>query len=251
MTDCTRREFTVGAALAAGGALAAHGMAAEPAPAAARNSDAAPLNVGVIGLGNRGDQVHDAFLQQPDVRIAAVCDMYEPYLDFAAKKVREKQNHDPFRTRDYHELLKRDDVRAVVICTPDHWHGVMAADALLAGKDVYVEKPLGIKIAEGRRLVELGKKTGRVAQVGIQRKSSAMCREVVERIQAGEIGRVSVVRCFHVQNETPRGIGRPADGAPPRASIGTPGKAPRPSMRITRIAAFIGSAGSTITRAAN
>lgn len=208
-----RREFTASASLASLALAAGAAQAAEKDAGSSKKDG--PLRVGFIGLGNRGDQVHDAFLQQSDVKITAVCDMYQPYLDFAASKVKEKQGHEPFATKDYKELLKRADVDAVAICTPDHWHGLMTAHALLADKDVYVEKPLGINIAEGRKLVDLAKARNKIVQVGIQRKSSALCREVVERIQAGDIGRVSVVRCFHVQNETPLGIGSPADSEPP------------------------------------
>src|ERR1044071_6982147 len=75
------------------------------------------VRIGFIGLGNRGDQVLDAFLQHKDCEVAAICDIYQPYLDFAAKKIGGK----PEEFKDYQKLLGRKDLDAVVICTPDHW----------------------------------------------------------------------------------------------------------------------------------
>src|SRR5581483_6489810 len=103
------------------------------------------IRVGFIGLGNRGDQVLDAFLPHKDAEVSAICDLYEPYLDFAGKKI----GTNPQRFRDYRQLLDRKDVDAVVIATPDHWHALQAIHACQAGKDVYVEKPLSLVVAEG------------------------------------------------------------------------------------------------------
>src|SRR5438477_12136418 len=78
------------------------------------------IRVGFIGLGNRGDQVLDAFLPHKDAEVVAICDLYEPYLDFAAKKI----GTNPQRFQDYRQLLGRKDVDAVVVATPDHWHAL-------------------------------------------------------------------------------------------------------------------------------
>src|SRR5438093_1458535 len=75
------------------------------------------VRLGFIGLGNRGDQVHDAFLVHKDCEIAGLCDLYQPYLDFAAKKA----GGTPLVTKDYHRLLGQKDLHAIVIATPDHW----------------------------------------------------------------------------------------------------------------------------------
>ena len=105
---------------------------------------------------------------------------------------------------------------AVVICTPDHWHALQTIHACQAGKDVYVEKPLSLCVAEGRAMVEAARKHKRVTQVGLHRRSSAFCREACEFVRKGGIGQVTVARCFHIQNEWPKGIGNPPNEEPPK-----------------------------------
>jgi len=107
------------------------------------------IRLGFIGLGNRGDQVLDGFLEHRDAEVAAICDLYQPYLDFAARKI----GTDPRQFKEYKKLLEIKDLDAVVICTPDHWHALQTIEACQAGKDVYVEKPLSLRVAEGRKMV--------------------------------------------------------------------------------------------------
>jgi predicted dehydrogenase len=169
------------------------------------------VRVGFVGLGNRGDQVLSAFLTHKDAEVVAVSDLYQPYMDFAAHKV----GTNPEKVRDYRKLLDRKDLDAVVVATPDHWHALITVDACRAGKDVYCEKPLSLCVAEGRAMVKAAREHDRVVQCGIQRMSSPMAAEAAELVRSGAIGKVTVVRAFHVQNEWPKGIGRPADGDPP------------------------------------
>jgi len=169
------------------------------------------VRLGFIGVGNRGDQVLNAFLKQSDAEVVAVCDIHQPYLEFAAKKA----GTNPKQFKDYRRLLEMKELDAVVISTPDHWHALQTIHACEAGKDVYVEKPLSLCVAEGRAMVEAVKKHERVCQVGTNRRSSAMCREMAAFIRGGGIGKVTVARCFHIQNEWPKGIGNPPDGEPP------------------------------------
>ncbi|GIW87440.1 MAG: NADH-dependent dehydrogenase [Isosphaeraceae bacterium] len=169
------------------------------------------IRLGLIGLGNRGDQVLSAFLEHPDCQVVALCDLWEPYRQYAASRV----GGDPLSVKDYRRLLDQQDVDAVVICTPDHWHALQTIHACQAGKDVYVEKPLSVSVVEGRRMIQHAEKHGRVVQVGIQRLSSALGKEVSSLIQSGELGKITAVRAFHIQNEWPHGIGRPEDGTPP------------------------------------
>jgi len=169
------------------------------------------VGVGYIGLGNRGDQVHDAFLEHGDAQTAAVCDLREDYLDFAVKKSRAT----PTRYKDYQKLLADKNVDAVVIATPDHWHALMFIDACNAGKDVYVEKPLSLTVVEGRKMVETAERTKRVTQVGTNRRSWKTYQEAAEFVRSGGIGHVTAARCFHVKNEWPNGLGPAADGPPP------------------------------------
>jgi predicted dehydrogenase len=169
------------------------------------------VGIGYIGLGNRGDQVHDAFLEHGDQITVALCDLREDYMDFAAKKSRAN----PRKYRDYRKLLEDPDVDAVVIATPDHWHALMFIDACHAGKDVYVEKPLSLTVVEGRRMVETAERTKRVVQVGIHRRSSPFLKEAAEFVRSGGIGHVTVARSYHILNEWPNGIGNPPDEPPP------------------------------------
>ncbi|MBI4664683.1 MAG: Gfo/Idh/MocA family oxidoreductase [Verrucomicrobia bacterium] len=169
------------------------------------------VRVGFIGLGNRGDQVLDAFLKQPDAEVAAICDLYQPYLDFASKKI----GTNPRQFHDYRRVLEIKDLDAAVICTPDHWHALQTIHSCQAGKDVYVEKPLSLCVAEGRQMVEAVRRHQRVSQVGIHRRSAPFCREAAELVRSGALGKVTVARAFHIQNEWPKGIGNPPNESPP------------------------------------
>jgi len=169
------------------------------------------VGLGYIGLGNRGDQVHDAFLEHGDCRTMAVCDLREDYMDFAVKKSRAT----PKKCKEYTKLLEDKDVDAVVIATPDHWHALMFIDACNAGKDVYVEKPLSLTVVEGRKMVDTAERTKRVTQVGTNRRSWKSYQEAAEFVRSGGIGHVTVARCFHIRNEWPVGLGAAADSLPP------------------------------------
>ena len=169
------------------------------------------IRMGYIGVGNRGDQVHDAFLEWADQETVAVCDLREDYMDLAVRKSRAT----PRKYKEYQRLLDDKNVDAVVIATPDHWHALMFLDACRAGKDVYCEKPLSLTVHEGRRMVEVADETKRVVQVGLNRRSAAFLKEAADFVQAGGIGHVTMAKCYHYVNEWPRGIGKPPDGDPP------------------------------------
>src|SRR5262249_48773783 len=156
-----RRTFTKSAA--AVGALAA---LQSPTRAALGSNDR--VRLGVIGVGNRGDQLLDAFLVHKDAEIVALCDVYEPYLPAAQKKVGGKAQ----LFHDFRKLIDQKDLDAVVIATPDHWHALQFLAACRAGKDVYVEKPLSLTIGEGQKMVEVAHKEKRITQVGLHRRST-------------------------------------------------------------------------------
>src|SRR5919201_1698486 len=113
MKNITRRSFTKSAA------VAGVGTALASSRVLGANERA---RLGFIGLGNRGDQVLSAFLEHKDCEVAAVCDIHQPYLDFAAKKA----GGAPKQSRDYRKMLEMKGLDAVVICTPDHWHALQA-----------------------------------------------------------------------------------------------------------------------------
>ncbi len=185
------------------------------------------VRVGYIGLGNRGDQVHDAFLEHGDQETVAVCDLRDDYMDFAVKKSRAT----PKKYTEYHALLDDKNVDAVAISTPDHWHALMFIDACNAGKDVYVEKPLCLTVVEGRRMVQAAERNKRVSQVGTQRRSTAALKEAAEIVRSGSIGKVAVVNSFSIDNEWPRGIGNPPDGDPPDPKQWDQWLGPAPKVR--------------------
>jgi predicted dehydrogenase len=218
MSDLTRRDFAKGAALA---------TAAGYSRIMGANDR---VRMGYIGLGNRGDQVHDAFLEHGDNETVALCDLRDDYMDFAIRKSRAQ----PKKYDDYRALLDAKDVDAVAIATPDHWHAIMFIDACNAGKDVYVEKPLSLTVVEGRKMVEAAERTRRVSQVGTQRRSTAACKEAAELVRSGAIGQVTMVNSFILDNEWPNGIGNPADTDPPDPKQWDKFLGPAPKVRYNR-----------------
>ena len=182
-TSSSRRMFLAGSA-------AAPAMAA--APAASRVLGANDrINIGMIGVGSKG-RGHLRLLlgrsrEKGDVRIAAISDIYRKRRDEALSQsgLRSAQGH-----VDYHEVLARPEIDAVWIATPDHWHATMALDAMEAGKDVYLEKPMTYTIEEARRVAAAVERTGRVLQVGSQHVSDRRYHEARKVIDEGWIGPV-------------------------------------------------------------
>lgn len=179
----SRRAFLANAAAAP--ALAA-------APAASRVIGANDrINIGMIGVGSKG-RGHMRLLlgrsrELGDVRIAAVSDIYRKRRDDALSQAGLEGK---VGFLDYRELLARPDIDAVWISTPDHWHSAMALDALGAGKDVYLEKPMTYTIEEARRVASAVERTGRVLQVGSQHVSDKRYHEARSVIDRGWIGPV-------------------------------------------------------------
>ena len=180
------------------------------------------IRMGFIGVGNRGTQLLDRFKANDDVEVVAFCDAYEPYMtrDYSALHLRYKELEGRVPNmgedfgkkvkhyKDFRKLLEDNNVDAVCIATPDHWHAIQMIQAVDAGKDVYVEKPLTITLHEGRKMVEAQKRTGKVVAVGLNRRGSSVYQKLVPEIQAGKIGKVTVARAMRVSNMTPDGIGK-------------------------------------------
>lgn len=167
--------------------------------------------IGQIGLGARGYYELSLCLKNPGVRIAAVCDAFQPLVDHAVRKVGDGvQGYGDFR-----RVLDRKDIDAVFVSTPDHWHAPISILACQAGKDVYCEKPLTHRIVEGRRMVEAARKYGRVVQTGSQQRSAPHFGKVRQLVQSGHIGKVTLVECWNCANEAPEGCGKPPDQDPP------------------------------------
>jgi predicted dehydrogenase len=154
------------------------------------------IRLGVIGSGERmrgllnsADKTGVAF------QIVAACDVYGPHRD----EIKERSNGVATTHLNYREVLDKD-IDAVIIASPDHWHVAMAVDALKAGKDVYLEKPVTHTIEEGAVLIRAVRSSKQVLQCGMQQRSWPHFRDAVELIQAGSLGRVAQVRTYWWQN---------------------------------------------------
>ena len=183
-----RRDFlktatAVGSSLG----LASSAFAARPAKTGRVIGANDKINIGVIGCGGRGTYVASEFAKagakEGNAQIIAVCDVYEK---------RKKKNQDIYKVEgylDYRELLARNDVDAVIVATPDHWHAKIALAAMDLGKDVYLEKPMCHTIEEARELVNTVKETKRVLQVGSQTTSGDQWHKAKKAIADGMIGK--------------------------------------------------------------
>lgn len=190
-----RRQFLTTATL--GGALPALTTRVVAAQGPAR--PAAPsdrVRVGLLGTGARAHQLIDAALATRDIEIVSLCDAY------AGRAERGKARAGGAATiaNDYRAILDDRSVDAVVIVTPDHWHRRMVLDALGAGKDVYVEKPMTYAVDEGREIMAAVARTQRVVQVGSQGPSSMRERQAREIVRSGRLGQVTLVRAAFNRN---------------------------------------------------
>jgi len=175
--------------LAGGGALAVH--AASPAD---------QVVLGVIGSGSRGTFVMTVLQKDPALRVGAICDVYEPNLERAVSTASKVPGTTPKIYRNYRELLADKNVQAVLIATPEHWHYQMVMDAMAAGKDIYVEKPLCQTPEQGVKLVDAEKTTKSVIQVGMQRRSYDLYQEGRGIVASGKLGTVRMVRSWWLNN---------------------------------------------------
>ena len=229
-THVTRRRFLT-SSVAAGIGAGVHSSAVATSRTSRILGANDRIRVGMVGVGNRGSQLLNLFLQNSDVQVAALSDVYKPYLyrdrslvdhnllAFLGGRIPqmdEQLDKGVGRYEDFRRLLERKDIDAVVIATPDHWHAIQAIMACDSGKDVYVEKPLTATILEGRRMVEAARRNGSVVQVGLQRRSSQVYKKACDEVAQGKLGKITVARTYHVSNMAPSGIGRmPTKQAPP------------------------------------
>src|SRR5919109_5333466 len=182
-TEVSRRSFLGSSAATAAGVMT-FGVPAVNALGAGER-----LNVGLIGTGGRCRQLMQRLARVPNVRMTAVCDVWDVHLNLARKLADPKA----FATRKYQEVLDRKDVDAVLIATPDHWHVPLTVAALEAGKDVYVEKPLTHGMDEGAKVLAAQKKHKRVVQVGTQQRSMPQFIKGQEIVRSGRLGKVHKV----------------------------------------------------------
>jgi len=150
------------------------------------------IQLGVIGTGERGQSVMSVFQKNAKVQVAAVCDIWGTRVDQALSKAPGAKGFSEHR-----KLLEMSEMDAVLIATPDHWHAGTAIDALNAKKDVYVEKPLTLKIEEGPRIVKAARVNERICQVGMQQRSGLHYIQAREEIvKAGRLGKITLARTW-------------------------------------------------------
>src|SRR5262245_15148618 len=167
-------------------------------PRLARARDASgEINVGLIGLGVRGYELHEELRRCKGVRLGGISDLSEHYFDRIKPRL---QNPQTPAHHDYRRLLEDREIDAVIIATPDHWHAAMTLDALEAGKDVYVEKPLSYSLAEAIQVRNKARETGRVTQVGYQRRSMEHFYKARELVRSGVLGEITQIQLWSSRN---------------------------------------------------
>jgi predicted dehydrogenase len=154
------------------------------------------LRAGIIGAGGRGRYLIGQFKEQ-GAEVAAVCDIYEPNLQAGLKEASTGAKS----FGDYRKLLDDRSIEAVIVATPDHWHARMVIDAVEAGKDVYVEKPLAHKIDEGFQIIAAVERTRRIVQVGTQRRSAEMFLRAKQIMDSGRLGDIRLVTSAWYNNQ--------------------------------------------------
>lgn len=152
------------------------------------------IRIGAIGYGGRGTGNLAAFLDNPEVECAVVCDVDEKHRAKAAAHVEKQGGNKPDAVNDFRKVIERNDLDAIVVSTPDHWHALPTIYACETGKDVYVEKPLARTIDEGRAILEATRKYKRVVQMGTQWRSRQHYKDVVDYVQSGKLGTIRSIR---------------------------------------------------------
>jgi predicted dehydrogenase len=217
-----RRDFIKKSAIAASGlSLGINNLSLKGSRLTGANDK---IRMGFIGVGNRGTQLLRLFMAQPNCEVAALCDVYEPYLlrDYARvdkkytegylgkegriPKMGETFSNKVTRYSDYRKLLEDKTIDAVCIATPDHWHALQTIDAIKAGKDVYVEKPLTATIYEGRKMVQAQADYNRVVAVGLNRRGNTLYQKLALDMKTGKLGKITVGRSAHINDMFPGGM---------------------------------------------
>ena len=185
----SRRTFlkrAVGVAVAGPYLVQASALGKAGLPAASER-----VTMACVGLGWQGPGNMNQFLQQGDVQMVAVCDLDAGHLEAAKNTVNKHYGNEACATYgDFREMFARDDIDAVMLALPDHWHAPIAIAAAKAGLDIYGEKPFSHRLAEGRAMVEAVKRYGRVWQTGSWQRSQEHFRRAAELVRNGRIGKV-------------------------------------------------------------
>jgi len=209
--QCTRRRAIqvmggIGTALTAPTVVASSALGKD-----GQASPSERIRLGIIGVGGMGrGNLHNC-AQHADVVVTAVCDVWKERREQVLR-----QHKDTAKGySDYRQLLGSKDVDAVIIATPPHWHALIAIEAVEAGKDIYLQKPMSLHPGETLAVRNAVNKHQRISQIGTQIHAGANYRRVVEWIRSGKLGPVSVARTFNVMNQGRKGIGHAPKQDPP------------------------------------
>ena len=199
-----RRDFLKASAVGLAGTMIPATALAAPAVASSKKKASANdrIRLGFIGLGQQANYLLSSFIRMDDVQVVAGCDVYDIKRERFNKVVSEyyagkgMKKCAPSLYVDYKDLLAREDIDAVVIATPDHWHAAIAIAACKAGKDIYLEKPMTLTIYEGQQLRKAVRKYGRILQVGSQQRSSDEFIHATSLCREGELGRIHKIEAY-------------------------------------------------------
>jgi predicted dehydrogenase len=211
MSRLSRREFLEESLLAGLSAAALPSVAsALPTRRAGANER---LRVAVLGVRGRGDAHVGAYTKMPDVEVAVLCDPDPSVIKDSMDKVEQRTGKKAQYVQDLRRVFEDKSIDAVSIATPNHWHVLASVWAIQAGKDVYVEKPLGHNLWEQRKLVEAARKHGKIVQQGNMPRSSSGVRAAIEFLRSGKLGKIQLARgvCYNRRNS----IGRKPDAEVP------------------------------------
>jgi predicted dehydrogenase len=189
------------------------GVAAAPAARLSAYSPSEKFTVACMGCRGRARHLLYGFAALPEVEVSTICDVDSRLFADAVKGVAERQGREPKTVKDFRRILDDKAVDILVVGTPTHWHAIPSILACKAGKHVYVEKPAGHNILEGRRMVEAARRHKRVMQVGIQSRSGRHFAEAFEYIRSGVLGKVILAKGWESARQGD--IGRPPDGRAP------------------------------------
>ena len=187
------------------------------------------IKLGLIGCGWYGMVDVNAALKAGEIEIVALSDADSAHLKDAASEIEKKQGTRPVEFKDYRELLNTPGLQAVIIATPPHWHALPFIAACKKGLDIYEEKPLAYDIREGRAMVEAARQSGKVIQIGFQRRQSDAFQQAAQYIREGKAGKIVQVECANSLLRRHTRTLRPKRR--PQRSIGNSGAAPRRSYR--------------------
>jgi predicted dehydrogenase len=206
-----RRQFLSRSSQVALGAAAASAALAQISQAKAAPNDR--VVVCVAGVRGRGNGLLHTFASLPQVDVKYVCDLDESVLGSRTEQITKVIGRKPHMIKDFRQALDDKQVDALMLGTPDHWHAIPTIMACQAGKDVYVEKPDGHNAIEGKTMVEVAKRHGRVVQLGTQARSGLHVASLLDYLQKGNIGKAVFAKAWESSRQA--NIGHPADSSPP------------------------------------